>query len=273
MVTANASNGVVANLKTPTGISSGRFQAEKAAIESGDFASWKAYIESGPEAKLLDTINADNFDRYVQAFKLREAGDFQGAMTIMRELGLSDVGRPEQMFSDADAANLKQAIEQADYEAWETLMAKIDAKKTEGYLTQENFNVIVRAYKLQASGDVSGAKALLKNSKIPGWLFSVDKAGRDFHQADEGVRAENEQALLDAYSAKDYEAWKNLMSGRGGMILEVINADNFAKFAEAKLLQHDGKDAEAKTILDGLGLPFHGRGMRMNGTDSTDSGK
>jgi len=78
----------------------------------------------------------------------------------------------------------------------------------------------------------------------------------------EGSAGADREALNAAYEAADYDAWKALMSARGGKILELINADNFARFAEAKLLQSSGKDEEAEAIMDELGLPFHGKGAR-----------
>lgn len=68
-----------------------------------------------------------------------------------------------------------------------------------------------------------------------------------------------------AFETKDYAAWKNLMQGRG-RVAQVINTDNFAKFAEAHELAEQGKITEAQKIRQELGLGMQngsGRGMGM----------
>lgn len=60
-------------------------------------------------------------------------------------------------------------------------------------------------------------------------------------------------AMEQAFENKDYNAWKNLMTGNGH-VTQVINKDNFAKFAEAHDLAEQGKIVEAKEIRQELGL-------------------
>jgi hypothetical protein len=74
---------------------------------------------------------------------------------------------------------------------------------------------------------------------------------------------ERHDAMLKAFENKDYDAWKNLMAGRG-RATQVINKDNFAKFAEAHDLMLQGKTAEAQKIRAELGLGG-GRGQGMGG--------
>jgi len=62
-------------------------------------------------------------------------------------------------------------------------------------------------------------------------------------------------AMQKAFETNDYEAWKNLMAGRG-RVMQVINKDNFAKFAEAHQLMLEDKTAEAQKIRAELGLGF-----------------
>ena len=80
---------------------------------------------------------------------------------------------------------------------------------------------------------------------------------------------ERHEAMEKAFETNDYEAWKNLMQGRG-RVSEVITKDNFARFAEAHELMEDGKKEEAQKIAQELGLGFrahggHGKGMRGMG--------
>ena len=65
--------------------------------------------------------------------------------------------------------------------------------------------------------------------------------------------AERHAAMQQAFLNKDYTAWKNLMAGRG-RAAQIINQDNFAKFAEAHNLAVQGKTAEAQKIRQELGL-------------------
>jgi hypothetical protein len=72
---------------------------------------------------------------------------------------------------------------------------------------------------------------------------------------------EREAAMDKAFSNNDYNAWKNLMQGRG-RVTQVINEDNFAQFAKAHQLAEQGKTAEANQIRTQLGLGLHnGTGM------------
>lgn len=76
---------------------------------------------------------------------------------------------------------------------------------------------------------------------------------------------ERHSAMEKAFENNDYAAWKSLMQGRG-RVAQVINKDNFAKFAEAHKLALEGKTAEAQKIRTELGLGLKngnggGRGM------------
>lgn len=76
---------------------------------------------------------------------------------------------------------------------------------------------------------------------------------------------ERHEAMEKAFENKDYDAWKNLMRGKGRMT-QVINEDNFARFAEAHELAEQGNIAEAQKIRQELGLGLHngaGKGMGM----------
>src|SRR3989338_6649130 len=64
---------------------------------------------------------------------------------------------------------------------------------------------------------------------------------------------ERHEAMEKAFENKDYNAWKNLMQGKG-RVTQVINEKNFAKFAEAHKLALAGKTEEANKIRTELGL-------------------
>lgn len=75
---------------------------------------------------------------------------------------------------------------------------------------------------------------------------------------------ERRAAIEKAIEAKDYNAWKTLMTGRG-RVTQVINEQNFAKFAQAFELAKQGKVAEANKIRAELGLGLrNGSGYRAH---------
>ncbi|MFA5792060.1 MAG: hypothetical protein WC884_03420 [Candidatus Paceibacterota bacterium] len=75
---------------------------------------------------------------------------------------------------------------------------------------------------------------------------------------------ERHTAMTKAFENKDYDAWKNLMQGKG-RVTQVVNKDNFAKFAEAHQLALQGKTAEAQKIRQELGLGLHNGSGKISG--------
>jgi hypothetical protein len=64
---------------------------------------------------------------------------------------------------------------------------------------------------------------------------------------------ERHEAMEKAFETNDYNAWKNLIQGKG-RVIQVINESNFAKFSQAHKLADEGKLEEAKKIRQELGL-------------------
>ena len=99
---------------------------------------------------------------------------------------------------------------------------------------------------------------------IMGTFTNTAKAYKgDFTVQDPNYSAERHESMEKAFETKDFTAWSNLMQNRG-RASQVINKDNFAKFAEAHILQKQGKIIEAREILQELGLKLKdgsGRGM------------
>ena len=75
----------------------------------------------------------------------------------------------------------------------------------------------------------------------------------DYSQKGPNYSPERHQKMVQALENNDYNAWKELMNGQG-RILEVINEENFSKFAEARKLALEGKYDEANQIREELGL-------------------
>jgi hypothetical protein len=78
------------------------------------------------------------------------------------------------------------------------------------------------------------------------------------YKGDPGVQGPNctperHEEMIKAFESRDYNIWKDLMKGKG-KVAQVINEDNFARFAEAHQLTQEGKADEAKEIRAELGL-------------------
>ena len=92
------------------------------------------------------------------------------------------------------------------------------------------------------------------------------------YQGNPGVRGpqysqERHEAMEKAFETNNYEAWRDLMQGRG-RVSQVVTKDNFARFAEAHELMEQGKTDEAQKLAQELGLGArngHGKGMRGMG--------
>ncbi len=93
------------------------------------------------------------------------------------------------------------------------------------------------------------------------------------YQGDPNVKGPNytverHDAMTKAFENNDYNAWKELMAGRG-RVTQIINEGNFSKFAKAHKLALEGKMEESKKIRAELGLGLRngsgkGQGMGMN---------
>ncbi len=75
---------------------------------------------------------------------------------------------------------------------------------------------------------------------------------------------ERHTAMLKAFEAKDYTAWKNLMQNQG-RVTQVVTEANFAKFVEAHNLALQGKTVEAQKIRQELGLGLKNGSGRNGG--------
>lgn len=101
---------------------------------------------------------------------------------------------------------------------------------------------------------------------LGGFLLSSEKALA--YRGDPSVQgpnysAERHAAMTQAFENNDYNAWKELMQGKG-RVTQVINEQNFARFAEAHKLALEGRTDEAQTIREELGLGLqNGSGQGM----------
>lgn len=94
----------------------------------------------------------------------------------------------------------------------------------------------------------------------------------DYTKKGPNYTPERHTAMEKAFDTNDFNAWKNLMQGRG-RVLEVVTQANFSKFAQAHKLAEQGKFVEADAIRKDLGLRTrdgqksgmgYGQGMGMH---------
>ena len=76
--------------------------------------------------------------------------------------------------------------------------------------------------------------------------------------------AERHEAMTKALESNDYNAWKELMNGRG-RVTQVVNEGNFARFAQAYRLMLEGKIEEAQKIRTELGLGLQNGSAKFQG--------
>lgn len=86
------------------------------------------------------------------------------------------------------------------------------------------------------------------------------------YQGDPNIKGPNysperHQQMETVFESNDYEGWKKIMeeAGRKGIVMEKINAGNFARFAEMHRLMEEGKIEEANKIREELGLNLKGQ--------------
>lgn len=86
-----------------------------------------------------------------------------------------------------------------------------------------------------------------------GALGSVSAYQGDYTKKGPDYTLERHALMTKAFQNNDYDTWKSLMVNNG-RVMQVINKDNFSKFAEAHKLALEGKYDEANSIRMELGL-------------------
>ncbi len=75
----------------------------------------------------------------------------------------------------------------------------------------------------------------------------------DYTKKGPNYSEQRHEAIEKAFESNDYAKWKEMMQGKG-KVTQVINEQNFSKFAEAHKLAEEGKYSEANAIRKELGL-------------------
>ncbi|MFC1711719.1 hypothetical protein ACFLZ1_03990 [Patescibacteria group bacterium] len=104
---------------------------------------------------------------------------------------------------------------------------------------------------------VLGATAIILGGLVMGPKIAQAYQGDPSIQGP-NCTAERHEAMEQAFENNDYNAWKELMSGKG-RVTQVITEENFTRFAKAHELAEEGKLDEAKQIRQELGLGLGNR--------------
>jgi len=112
---------------------------------------------------------------------------------------------------------------------------------------------------------MSGLMALVLGLGISGTALAYQG---DFTRNGPNYTPDFEAQITEVLTDKDYDGWKDLMDQKvgKGRVTEVINKDNFDKFAEAWKLAKEGKIKEANAIRKELGLRTSDGQRLQNGT-------
>lgn len=185
------------------------------AIEEGDYTTFVSLV--GEDAKILGTINANNFTQLQEIHELRKAGNHEEAKALAEELGLNHRGKHDQkgdrpQLSDEARAAVEAALEAEDYNAF-----------------------------IAAHGEDSNIA-----ERIDAEAFAEKVA----HFAERQTKKAAVDAAIDA---RDYDAFVEAV-GEDGKRLEQINESNFAQFAELHDLREAGDKESAKALAEELGL-------------------
>lgn len=88
--------------------------------------------------------------------------------------------------------------------------------------------------------------------------LTIAPKAADAYRGDPSVQGPNctperHEAMTQAFENNDYNAWKELMSGKG-RVSQVVNEGNFSRFAQMHQYMQEGKTDEANQIRQELGL-------------------
>jgi len=185
------------------------------AIEEGDYSTFVSLV--GDDAKILGTINANNFTQLQEIHQLREAGDHEAARALASELGLEHRGKHGQK------GNRPQLTE----EAREAVKAALDAG---------DYNAFIAAH-----GEDSNIAEKVDTEKFANMIE---------RHAQKQARKET---IRGAFDTGNYASFAEAV-GEDARILERVNADNFAQFAEIHELREDGDREGAKALAEQYGI-------------------
>ena len=132
-------------------------EAVQTALKNRDFNAFVAAVtsEEVDSSKILETITADNFNRFVDMQEAMQNKDFEVAKTIANELGLQHSvmiqgkSNGKLMHTQEEREAIRAAAIASDYQAWFNLVA-VDGELPEHFKTinVDNFARFSKMYQL-----------------------------------------------------------------------------------------------------------------------------
>ncbi len=133
-------------------------EAVKEAISSGDYST---FAELTSDKDHFSVINEGNFSSLMEIHNLRESGDREGAKALMDELGLEPPKKMRRMQKKENRqerrGEIKEAFASGDYSTF----LEVAPDKLKEKVTEENFQLMVKAHELREAGDHESAKAIM----------------------------------------------------------------------------------------------------------------
>ncbi|MFK7779792.1 MAG: hypothetical protein QM490_01480 [Candidatus Gracilibacteria bacterium] len=104
---------------------------------------------------------------------------------------------------------------------------------------------------------------------VTGLLATLTLSGVSAYKGDPSVQGpdsttERHEAMTEAFTTSNYDAWATLMEGKG-RVKDVVTADNFDVFVEAHNLAATGDLEGAKALRAELGLGLQDGSNKGNG--------
>ena len=85
-------------------------------------------------------------------------------------------------------------------------------------------------------------------------MASAHSDNNDARRGEKNFSSARHERMDKIFEDKDYQAWQNEMKEHRGIDSDMVNKENFAKFAAMHKLREEGQDDEADKIRDELGL-------------------
>lgn len=227
-------------------------QAIMEALDNSDYQTWYNLVkETKRGEEILQVINETNFAQYVEAHKLMQNGDKEGAKEIMDELGIVPPqgemnGGPE----DGKMEAVKNALDNNDYNAWLVAIAEMpNASEMTAVINESNFSKMVEIHNLMQSGDREGAQKIADELGLTSFMPGGKGHGGKGMERDM-------REMKDAIENNDYATFISLLTDQpfADELKTKINENNFSKLKEILDLVQNGSYDEAKSIADELGL-------------------
>ncbi len=153
---------------------------------------------------------------------------------------------PQRAGGNGQLQEVRQAIEDNDYEAWKTLTQTHPnaAKKLEN-INADNFHLLNEMYQAKQAGNMDKVKEIADQLRIKSGPIARNIKGR-MH------KRQMRQEVRDAIKNRDYNAWYKAMMPP---ILQDINEGNFNTFVDMHEAMQAGDTDKAEQLRQELGLP------------------